>query len=73
MAQRVGVLCTRTIEVSGVSLSKRLHTATKGLGEAYIFNYKIDECSFVPISKCRSAFAWWDYSKQDFALPICAN
>ena len=45
----------------------------EGLGEAYIIA-KIVVHSFVPILKCRSAFAWWDYSARDsFTLPICAN
>jgi len=29
--------------------------------------------SFVTISRYRSAFAWWDYSTRDLALPICAT
>ena len=38
-----------------------------------MFTQKTDVRSFVPISKCRSAFTWQDYSALNFALPIRVN
>ena len=91
MAQRVGVLCTKSYNiVVGAPLQyyellfvqwllkgvvfhhENVYVLQRGARWGLHINFKIDVRSYVPISKCRSAFAWWDYSTQDFALPICA-